>query len=201
MTRLKFLSRICRRAALALGPLFGLALPMLALPLQAQEASDLVRVELLAEPAAIKPGEPFTVGIRLTMKEHWHTYWRNPGDSGEPTTVTWKLPPGFSAGELEWPAPSPIRLGPVTSFGYEGEAILLARITPPRDLPTSNTIVLDADVAFLVCEKVCIPGEDKVSVSLPVSDAGGPSPRQTLFDGARAKLPQPRQHLRQEFSS
>ena len=66
---------------------------VLIVPVRAQEASDLVKVELLSEPAAIKPGEPFTVGIRLsTMKEHWHTYWRNPGDSGEPTTVTWKLP-------------------------------------------------------------------------------------------------------------
>ena len=52
---------------------------------RAQDASDLVKVELLAEPEAITPGEPFQVGIRLTMKEHWHTYWRNPGDLGEPT--------------------------------------------------------------------------------------------------------------------
>ena len=62
---------------------------------RAQNAADLVKVELLAEPAAIMPGEPFTVGIKLSMKEHWHTYWRNPGDSGEPTQVTWKLPQGF----------------------------------------------------------------------------------------------------------
>src|SRR5688500_16812326 len=64
-------------------------------PALAQNAADLVKVELLAEPAAVKPGEPFAVGIKLTMKEHWHTYWRNPGDSGEPTQVIWKLPQGF----------------------------------------------------------------------------------------------------------
>ena len=79
---------------------------------RAQDASDLVKAELLAEPLAIAPGQPFTVGIKLTMKEHWHTYWRNPGDSGEPTRVTWKLPQGFAAGELQWPAPSLIRIGP-----------------------------------------------------------------------------------------
>ena len=103
---------------------------------QAQDAADLVKVELLAEPAAIVPGEPFTVGIKLSMKEHWHTYWRNPGDSGEPAQVTWKLPQGFVAGDLEWPAPSLIRVGPAASFGYEGDAILLARVTPPRDVQT-----------------------------------------------------------------
>ena len=138
----------------------------------AQNAAELVKVELLAEPAAIMPGEPFTVGIKLSMKEHWHTYWRNPGDSGEPTQVTWKLPQGFAAGDLEWPAPSLIRVGPAASFGYEGETILLARITPPRDVRPGTTVNLAADVAYLVCEKICIPGEASVSLSLPVSEAG-----------------------------
>ena len=125
------------------------------------------------------------------MKEHWHTYWRNPGDSGEPTQVTWKLPQGFVAGDLEWPAPSLIRVGPVASFGYEGEAILLARITPPRDVRPGTTVSLAADVAYLVCEKICIPGEASVSLSLPVSEPGAPSQTNAIFDAARSKLPQP----------
>ena len=125
---------------------------------RAQNVADLVKVALLAEPAAIVPGEPFTVGIRLSMKEHWHTYWRNPGDSGEPAQVTWKLPQGFAVGDLEWPAPSLIRVGPAASFGYEGEAILLARVTPPRDLKSGTTVRLAADVAYLVCEKILHPG-------------------------------------------
>mgnify|MGYP005855639415 CR=1 FL=1 len=160
---------------------------------RAQDTSDLVRVELLAEPDAIVPGEPFQVGIRLTMKEHWHTSWRNPGDSGEPTTVDWKLPAGFTASGLEWPAPEIIRLGPVTSFGYEGEAVLLARITPPHDLKPGDTVTLNAEVAFLVCEKECIPGEDSVSLALPVAASGGASPGANgkLFDTARSQLPQP----------
>jgi thiol:disulfide interchange protein/DsbC/DsbD-like thiol-disulfide interchange protein len=159
----------------------------------AQDTSDLVKVELLSEPAAITPGEPFQVGIRLTMKEHWHTYWRNPGDSGEATTVSWKLPDGFTASDLEWPAPSLIKLGPVTSFGYEGESILLARITPPADLKSGDTVTLNAEVAFLVCEKECIPGEDNVSLALPVAASGGASPgaNSKVFDAARSLLPQP----------
>ena len=158
---------------------------------RAQDTADLVKVELLAEPAAIVPGEPFTVGIKLTMKEHWHTYWRNPGDSGEPTQVTWKLPPGFVAGDLEWPAPSLIRVGPAASFGYEGDAILLARVTPPRDVRSGTTVNLAADVAYLVCEKICIPGEASVSLSLPVSESGAPSQTNAVFDAARSTLPQP----------
>lgn len=158
---------------------------------RAQDASGLVKAGLLAEPASIAPGEPFTVGIKLSMKEHWHTYWRNPGDSGEPIQVSWKLPRGFVAGEIEWPAPSLIRVGPVASFGYEGEAILLAHITPPRDVKSGTTVSLVADIAYLVCEKICIPGEASVSLSLPVSERSAASPANAIFDAARSKLPQP----------
>lgn len=87
----RLISSPLRHIAAAFAVLLSLAFAQA----RAQDVSDLVRVELLSEPAAITPGEPFQVGIRLTMKEHWHTYWRNPGDSGEPTTVTWKLPDGF----------------------------------------------------------------------------------------------------------
>jgi len=158
---------------------------------RAQNVADLVKVALLAEPAAIVPGEPFTVGIRLSMKEHWHTYWRNPGDSGEPAQVTWKLPQGFAVGDLEWPAPSLIRVGPAASFGYEAEAILLARVTPPRDVKSGTTVRLAADVAYLVCEKICIPGDASVSVSLPVAATGVSSRSNAVFDAARSQLPQP----------
>ena len=106
----------------------------------AQDAAGLVKAELLAEPASIAPGEPFTVGIRLSMKERWHTYWRNPGefrrtDAGDLETAE----QGFVAGELDWPAPSLIRVGPVASFGYEGDAMLLARVTAPRDMKPGTT--------------------------------------------------------------
>lgn len=158
---------------------------------RAQDAAGLVKAGLLAEPASIAPGEPFTVGIKLSMKEHWHTYWRNPGDSGEPTQVTWKLPRGFVAGELEWPTPSLIRVGPVASFGYEGDTILLTRITPPRNVRSGTTVNLAADIAYLVCEKICIPGEVSVSLVLPVSERSASSPANAIFDAARSKLPQP----------
>ena len=64
------------------------------------ETAHLVKAELLAEPAAIRPAEPFWVGVRLTMKEHWHTYWRNPGDSGGATTLDWTLPTRVTAGNI-----------------------------------------------------------------------------------------------------
>lgn len=179
--------RVCAAALLAVslcGP---------ALAADSPDTAAYVKTELLAEPAAIKPGEPFWAGIRMRMKEHWHTYWRNPGDSGEPTQVTWKLPAGFTAGELQWPAPQAIEVGPVTSFGYEDEVVLLARIVPPADLAPGTEVKLEAEVAYLVCEKICIPGDAKVAFPIPVAapGAGGGPGFADLFERARAKLPQP----------
>ena len=66
----------------------------------APPADELVQAELIAEPAVIRPGEPFWVGLRLRIKQHWHVYWRNPGDSGEAVSINWRLPPGFSASPI-----------------------------------------------------------------------------------------------------
>lgn len=175
------------------GALLTVSLCGPALAADSPDTAAYVKTELLAEPASINPGEPFFAGIRMRMKEHWHTYWRNPGDSGEPTQVTWKLPAGFSVSELEWPAPRAINVGPVTSFGYEDEAVLLARITPPADLKPGTELKLEAEVAYLVCEKICIPGDAKVALPISVAPAGrdgGPG-FADLFERARAKLPQP----------
>src|SRR5437879_3106215 len=70
--------------------------------------TDHVEAELVGERTAIEAGKPLRVGLRLKMDNAWHTYWRNPGDTGLPTTIQWELPPGFTAGDIEWPAPQRI---------------------------------------------------------------------------------------------
>ena len=160
----------------------------------AAPADDLVKADLLAEPAAIAPGQTFWVGVRLRMKEHWHTYWRNPGDSGEATSITWQLPEGFKAGPIQWPMPHRIPVGPLANYGYDGETILLTQITAPATLASGTQVPLTADVTWLVCEKECIPGDARLSLTLPAA-ASGSAPdlkadTRTLFDSARATLPQ-----------
>ncbi|MGE0848956.1 MAG: protein-disulfide reductase DsbD family protein [Hyphomicrobiaceae bacterium] len=156
---------------------------------------ELVKAELIAEPAAINPGRPFWVGLKLQVKEHWHVYWRNPGDSGEAVAIVWQLPPGFTAGPIVWPTPQRIPVAHLANFGYEGETILLTQVTPPDTLDAPGPVDLRADVTWLVCEKECIPGEASLSLPLPVAK-GGTAPasdptKQGQFDAARSKLPQP----------
>jgi len=163
-------------------------------PAATPPAGELVKADLLAEPAAIAPGQTFWVGVRLRMKEHWHTYWRNPGDSGEATAITWQLPSGFTAGPIQWPMPHRIPVGPLANYGYDGETILLTQITAPATLASGTQVPLTADVTWLVCEKECIPGEARLSLALPAA-ASGSTPdlkaeARTLFEAARATLPQ-----------
>lgn len=183
--------------ALLLAPAFPAAAQTLSLPAGGEDYDirKLVQADLIAEPAAIVPGRPFWVGIRLRMKEHWHTYWRNPGDSGLPTEAVWKLPEGFQAGAIVWPAPQRLPIAHLVNFGYEDETVLLTQITPPATLPAGEVLPIAADVSFLVCETICIPGDASVAIDLPVGGTGdaitvAPA-MQAAFEAARMALPQP----------
>jgi thiol:disulfide interchange protein DsbD len=159
----------CAVAAL----LAGSALTVLAAPVD-QAASPKVRVELVGEFDAIAPGQSFWVGLRQRIAPGWHTYWINPGDSGEPATVEWALPRGFGAGAILWPHPERIPVGPFMSYGYTGEVVLLTRITAPQDLEPGAPVRLRGQARWLVCEKICIPEETLVALTLPVT-SGKPS--------------------------
>jgi DsbC/DsbD-like thiol-disulfide interchange protein len=131
------------------------------------------KAQLLADVASIAPGKPFTVGVRLTMQPGWHTYWTNPGESGQPIAVKWNLPAGYTAGELRFPVPVRfVQPGDLYGYGYEGEVMLLATVTPPAEGASSGGAVeLSANVSWLVCKDICIPGKATVSLSLPMATA------------------------------
>lgn len=151
-----------------------------------------VEAELIAERTAVVPGEPLTVALRLAIIPGWHTYWRNPGDSGEPTRLDWRLPTGFRAGEIEWPVPERLPAGPLMNFGYKGEALHLVRIDAPRDLAVGAPVTLVAKAWWLVCEVNCIPEDAELAITLPVAARSDPDPRAAgPIAAARARLPAP----------
>src|ERR1700728_141868 len=95
-----------------------------------------VQADLLSDVSAVQPGKPFWLGVRLKVDPGWHVYWKNPGDSGLPTRVKFSLPDGFTADALQFPAPQRLVLpGGIVCFGYENSVMLLAKITPPENLP------------------------------------------------------------------
>lgn len=167
------------------------ALPALAQSVVAQSIvqTDNVRTELLADVSTVKPGEPFWVGLRQTIRPKWHTYWKNPGESGLPTEITWTLPPGAKADTIVWPTPILFEVGGIINYGFKDESTLLVRITPPADL--AGPLKLEAAANWLVCEDVCIPEEGKFELTLPSGTAATPAPpaTRTLFEQARRNIP------------
>ena len=96
--------------------------------------TDNVRAELVSEVSAVKPGEPFWVGLRQTIRPKWHTYWKNPGDSGLPTEINWTLPAGVKADPIVWPAPTLSISAASSTTASRTRSVLLVKITPPADL-------------------------------------------------------------------
>jgi thiol:disulfide interchange protein len=166
-----------------------------AAPVRAAEPpSPLVRVELLSEMAAVRPGETFWIALRQEITPGWHTYWGvNPGDAGEPTRVEWTLPAGVTAGEIAWPYPSRFPVGIAMSYGYEHGVVLPIPMTVSDAAASGTTITLRGQVSWLVCAKVCVPEEALVALSVPVTaDTPRPDPRgASLIAAARRNLPVP----------
>ena len=153
--------------------------------------TDHVEAELIAERTALVPGVPSTLALRLKIEDGWHTYWRNPGDSGLPTTLEWKLPTGFSASEIEWPAPLVLPVGPLVNYGYEGEVLHLVTLTPPANLEPGSNAEIAARADWLVCKEVCIPDGADLKLTLPVAMNAATDPRSSsAISTTRAALPQ-----------
>ncbi|MGC3989140.1 MAG: thioredoxin family protein [Chthoniobacteraceae bacterium] len=149
-----------------------------------------VTASLVADTEGIQPGHAFTVGLLFKIKPGWHTYWRYAGDFGIPTTLDWKLPPGWKAGPIEWPLPQVNHdAGDILSYAYSGQVLHLVTITPPNTL-IDRMVTLKALAKWLMCEKECVPGQANVSLTLPVSDHPQAANAE-LFAKYRALLPQP----------
>lgn len=156
---------------------------------QNYQGKQLVRPELLADTNAIVPGKPFTVGLLLRMAPGWHTYWKFSGDAGLPTELKWKLPAGWKISDIQWPIPlKTIDPGDIETYGYENEVLLMQEITPPSKLDDSQ-VKLSAEADWLVCEKICIPGNATLQLDLPVASTSQQA-NTDVFARYRRLLPQ-----------
>ena len=181
-----------RRFAIVVALLAGIAV-LLGAPGPARAVEPKVRVELLSEVASIVPGETFWLALRQEIAPGWHTYWMNPGDSGEPPRIEWSLPKGFTAGDFVWPPPERIAVGPAMTYGYSNGVVLPVAVTAPRDLVPGTRLALRGQASWIVCEKICIPEEAPLALTLPVS--AGPAqldPRERAADRRRAPVACPR---------
>ena len=122
-------------------------------------------------PDGADSGKPVWVGLQLSHQPEWHTYWKNSGDSGLPTVLTWTLPPGVIAGDIAWPLPKKILIGNLANYGYEGTVLLPVPLTITPDFKPSllnGDLEIKLKASWLVCRKECIPEEGEFVLRLPV---------------------------------
>ena len=163
-----------------------LTLLLAAAPAFAQDGVK-VHARLVAEDKAIAPGGTITIALEEKIAPGWHTYWKNPGDAGAPTDIQWTLPPGWKAGAIQWPRPKRLPVGPLMDYGYEGAPWLLTTLTAPAD--AKGPVTIKAAVSWLVCEKICIPEDATLTLTLPVGKQEADAAVAKDFAATRALLP------------
>jgi thiol:disulfide interchange protein DsbD len=128
--------------------------------------TEQVRAELLAHaPQGIGPGRKVWLGLQISHQSEWHTYWKNPGDSGLPTTLKWTLPAGVQAGEIAWPTPKKFPLGDLANYGYEAVVLLPVPIQIGQDW-AGESLQVQLQANWLVCRRECIPQEGQFALQL-----------------------------------
>ncbi|HZW15132.1 MAG TPA: protein-disulfide reductase DsbD domain-containing protein [Brevundimonas sp.] len=139
------------------------------------QRTERIAAELAPMSQWAAPGSTAVVAVRQDIEPGWHTYWRNPGDSGGPTTLAWTLPGGAEAGDIVWPLPERQRLQSLMNYGYSGEVYLPVPITIPAGARPGTSLPLRVKALFFVCsDEMCVPDELTLSLDLPIRDGAAP---------------------------
>ena len=134
-----------------------------------------VRAELVAHaPNGVQAGQTLWVGLQLQHQPEWHTYWRNPGDSGLPTQLEWNLPAGVQASPIAWPLPSKLRAGSLTNYGYDKTVLLAVPLSVSHAFKANTHLDIQLHANWLVCRLECIPQEGDFQIRIPTQTSHAP---------------------------
>jgi DsbC/DsbD-like thiol-disulfide interchange protein len=148
-----------------------------------------VSVEVV--PLAAVPGEAVTLVWRFALAKDWHLYWAGRNDSGFPPRVDLELPAGWVAGGLQWPVPERyVSPGDILDHVYFEELVLVQKLGAPDDATVGGSVAIEADIQWLACKDMCVPGKTVLTLSIPVrSHVAMPDPDRAA--AAVARLPGP----------
>ena len=166
--------------------LFFLLFPNLIFGSQIGAASNST-IEILAEDIIKTSEDTYLVGVKFRLDPGWHTYWINPGDSGEKASFEWKLPEGVKISNPKWPSPEIIPYPPLMTYGYNEEVTVLFNLTVERDLLSSEQIFLKSN--WLACEDVCLPQSASVETTFLEIDGYKLSNKNSELLEKQKKLP------------
>ncbi len=135
-----------------------------------------IRVTLVSDQSGIVPGQTFSVALHQKMAPGFHTYWKNPGTVGLPSSIRWKLPPGFKAGTIQWPLPEVCRMAAYRVWGYQTEVLLLTDIAAPAELSLGQPVAIAAEANWMCCGRQCHPGFKPLELILPATATASKNP-------------------------
>ena len=192
-------NRTLRLAAALLSLLIACGMLLTPAPAFAQDSvtTQQLTVKLLLPPAQLYPGQSFKAGLEFQIAHGWHIYWINAGDSGEPPAIQWTLPSGITAGSLQYPPPTRLPLGPLMDFGYQNNVVLPIPIKVAPDFhPKSGQVPIIANVSWLVCQNVCLPGHATLHLTRTALTSAPTNPTvdtaaQQSIAAFLAKMPRP----------
>src|SRR5258705_1396927 len=173
----------------------ALLLILAALPVQAATT----RARLILPTDGVAPGQTVLAGVQLQMAPGWHTYWRNPGDAGMASDISWTLPAGVTAGEIQWPVPEKVKFGELLTYGYHDEVVLLVPLSVAPNTAVGS-IDLKAAVSWLECEVQCVKGDADVSAKLSIGQSGKPTAEAGLIESDRKSTRLNSSHLGISYS-
>ncbi len=150
---------------------------------------------LYSDLSTVTPGRPFWLVLHIRLKDSWHTYWKNPGDSGTPPILNWTLPSGFKVGDIEYLGPDRLPVDPLMDYGYHTDAYYLVPVKPPELVNQNATIIFMLKAQWLVCTKdICIPEKGEFSLVMPVTPSHGepkPTEQAKMIAELVDRLPKP----------
>lgn len=144
---------------------------------------------LLADDSA-RPGDTVLAAVQMKMEPGWHTYWKNPGSAGAATKIEWQLPPGVTAGEIQWPLPEKLPPEEVITYGYQNEVVLIVPLKIAADVKP-GPLDLKAKVSWLECKEQCIPAKTTVQATLNIGTETKPSAAAASINLWKNRTPRP----------
>lgn len=144
-----------------------LFLLILSISTSADEFKNTVHVRLVSNVSSVKAGETFLVGVLYEIRPDWHIYWKNPGDSGLPTTLSLDLPDGYTAGDLKWPVPEKFISNEINlNYGYKESLLLWKEVKAPDNISRIMPVEIKAKTTWVSCREICIQGESDLNLKM-----------------------------------
>lgn len=109
-------------------------------------------------------------GLEVRLAPGWHAYWRMPGDGGLAPQLDWAESKNLKEARIQWPTPKRYEDAGLQSFGYEGQFIMPLALTAED---ASKPVDLSLALNLMVCEKICVPQNLKIALSVPPGEADG----------------------------